>query len=205
MRWPASKITLGSRIIAVCDSSDAVISHRPYAPRKTIDDGSPNSAAAPEHNSTPKSCPCSNRSSPTGPNCPSPKLRPDRRNAKAIESARRAGGERVRRASEHRPLIGRGRRRRGPPGSRLLVRCPGTPSARRRRIQAGVGRPPQLVGLRPRMREIGFVRRLWFAPHKLLNAPLARFDDVAQVPRDDVAFAWRQLLRRGVDLVDHRC
>ena len=32
------EIPLGARIIAVCDSFDAMISNRPYAPAKTIDD-----------------------------------------------------------------------------------------------------------------------------------------------------------------------
>lgn len=32
------EIPLGSRIIAVCDAFDAMISNRPYAPPKTIDD-----------------------------------------------------------------------------------------------------------------------------------------------------------------------
>ena len=61
------EIPLGARIIAVCDSFDAMISDRPYAPPKTTARRSPSCAAAPERNSTRTSSTSSQRSWPTAP------------------------------------------------------------------------------------------------------------------------------------------
>jgi hypothetical protein len=54
------------------------------------------------------------------------------------------------------------------------------------------------------VREVGLLRRLWFAPGKLLDAPLAQFSHLAQVACDSVAFAARQASGDGVDVGDHR-